>query len=149
MPNTPDGNYWGRDTNGTNEISWFKNLSGEWVQLGYGDYTDYPGDWNLKAHLYNDDGVYIEKTLVSEIVAYNYPNPCVEYTNIYFENPQNGNVKIIITDINGKLISTIQNSILQEGSYLINFNTQSLSTGTYIYSIFTNDIVLTKKFIKK
>ncbi len=51
LPNTPEGNYWGRDETSSDEISWFINLDEEWVQLGYENYTDYPGDWNLKAHL--------------------------------------------------------------------------------------------------
>jgi len=149
LPNTPDGNYWGRDTSSTDNISWFKNLDNEWAQLGHGNYTDYPGDWTLKAHLFNDNETYTEQIFGTGITAYNYPNPCTDFTNIIFNNPEDGNIKITIIDMNGKIISVIQNSYLLEGSYSVSFNSQNLSSGIYLYQIQTQNNTITKKFIKK
>ncbi len=138
--------YWGRDASSTEGISWFKeSSSGSWVQLGVGSWSDYPGDWTLKAHLYNAEGAGIEKVFGNKLISYNYPNPCSNYTNIYFENAKFSNVTITIFDINGKEVTVLLNSSLQKGNYSINFNTQSLPAGTYFYNIIIDNETSTKK----
>lgn len=140
--------YWGRDAESTQGISWFFNTSAsQWQKMGTDPYQDFGGDWTLKAHLYNDEGVGIEKIVGTQISAYNYPNPCSEFTNINFKTATDGNVKIEITNINGKQIGTIQNSNLKAGNYTVNYNTSSLNSGVYFYSVISGDKKITKKFV--
>jgi len=144
--------YWGRDANSSAGISWFiETSSGEWVQLGEGDWFDYPGDWTLKVHIYNENsatGIEVgNENRNTELT--NYPNPFTTNTSITFYNPENQNVKLYVTDINGKVIQVLLNNKLTKGKYSIDFNSEKLSSAIYIYTIQTKYGRTTKKMIKK
>jgi photosystem II stability/assembly factor-like uncharacterized protein len=68
----------------------------------------------------------------------NYPNPFNPVTTIKFDissKLKTGLVKLEIFDMTGKRITSIVNEILGAGSYSVNFDASSLSTGTYIYRL--------------
>ncbi len=84
-----------------------------------------------------------------------YPNPFNSTTNIRFDLPESGLVKINIYNINGKLISTLNNSIMSAGYKQITWNTQNysgsnLSSGIYIIKIEmnTNNAITKVLFVK-
>jgi len=81
----------------------------------------------------------------SYILDQNYPNPFNPNTTIRFEIPKEENVKIIVTDILGKVIETIVDSKLKTGRYSVLFNADNLSSGMYFYTLITNNITITKK----
>ena len=52
----------------------------------------------------------------------------------------------------GRLVSTLVNSVLDEGSHVVNWNGYDnsgdvVSAGVYIYSLESSDMVMTKKMI--
>jgi C1A family cysteine protease len=80
----------------------------------------------------------------------NYPNPFNSSTNIAFELNQESKVKLVIYNIQGKIITTLLNEKLSADNYSINWTPNSISSGIYIYRLTINDKSISKKcvFIK-
>ena len=77
-----------------------------------------------------------------------FPNPAIDLFNLEFNVTINGNVKIDITDLTGKVLSTLFNGNLKAGKNSLTFNKNALLSGTYIITIKTsNDTLLSKKLI--
>ncbi|MFZ4402173.1 MAG: T9SS type A sorting domain-containing protein, partial [Bacteroidales bacterium] len=72
----------------------------------------------------------------------NYPNPAREITNIVYTLPEQGKVKIIITNILGQPIRTIVDEEQSEGIYkvIISASDLNLFSGVYMYQIEVNGI---------
>ncbi len=68
----------------------------------------------------------------------NFPNPFNPSTTIKFNIPKEGNVKISVYDISGKLVSTLVNEFKNAGSYELKFDGSNLSSGVYFYKMETN-----------
>ena len=83
------------------------------------------------------------------ILYQNYPNPFNSTTKIRFSvKGNNVNVKIIIYDISGKLISEIINQNFSSGTYETDFNSNNLTSGVYFYTLNINDKTIdTKKML--
>ena len=77
----------------------------------------------------------------------NYPNPFNPSTQIKFSVPQTSDVKVIVTDILGREVSTLVNDNLSAGNYSINFNASNLASGIYFYSLITDNFKQSKKMI--
>ena len=71
-------------------------------------------------------------------LSQNYPNPFNPVTNISFSLPADANVKILIYDVSGKMISELLNKKMPGGKHTVNFNGNELSTGTYFYRLSAN-----------
>jgi hypothetical protein len=65
----------------------------------------------------------------------NYPNPFNPSTQITYNIPKDGNVKLSIYDILGREISTLVNENKTVGRYSAQFNSDRLSSGTYFYRL--------------
>ncbi|RPI17620.1 MAG: T9SS C-terminal target domain-containing protein [Ignavibacteriae bacterium] len=104
--------------------------------------NDNPGSGhNFTLNVNND---ITEKTFS---LAQNYPNPFNPSTNIKFDIAKEGMVKLNVYDISGNLVSTVVNENYNAGSYSINFNASSLSSGVYFYKLETADFTAIKKMI--
>jgi hypothetical protein len=78
----------------------------------------------------------------------NYPNPFNPSTIIDFSLKSPSNVKIIVTDILGREVTTIINDNLQAGEHKTEFNGNNLSSGIYYYSMYLDGVFFgTKKMI--
>lgn len=77
----------------------------------------------------------------------NYPNPFNPTTRINYSVPVSGLVKLKIFDITGRLIQTLVNEVKNPGSYLVEFNASSLSSGTYFYRLEGHNFTETKKML--
>jgi len=75
----------------------------------------------------------------------NYPNPFNPVTKINFRIPERVNVKLSVFDILGKEIYTPVNNFLSPGSYSVDFNGVSLSSGVYFYKLSAGDFISVKK----
>jgi len=78
-------------------------------------------------------------------LSQNYPNPFNPVTNIDFVIPEKQLVILRIYNTLGQLVSEVVNEQLDGGKHSINFNASELPSGTYIYSLITQQKVLTKK----
>jgi hypothetical protein len=77
----------------------------------------------------------------------NYPNPFNPETSFKFQVAKYGNVKIIVYDITGQLISEIVNREMEPGTYSMIFYASGLSSGVYYYQLSAGGFVESRKMI--
>jgi len=77
----------------------------------------------------------------------NYPNPFNPVTNIKFNLPKSGSVKLIVFDVMGREVATMFDENMNAGSYTTDFDASGLSSGIYFYKLITADFTDTKKMM--
>lgn len=80
-------------------------------------------------------------------LSQNYPNPFNPKTNIRYELPASGFVRLAVYDISGKEIETLVSTKQNAGVYEIDWDGSKLSSGVYFYKLTTDNFVATKKMI--
>ncbi len=75
----------------------------------------------------------------------NYPNPFNPSTTITYQLPEDGRVKILIYDMLGRLIKELVNEEIEAGIHEVEFNANSLASGTYIYQLQAGGKVMINK----
>jgi hypothetical protein len=80
-------------------------------------------------------------------LSQNYPNPFNPTTRINYSLPKASVVKLVVFDLLGREVVTLVNEAKQAGSYSIDFNGSTLSSGIYFYRITTGDFTATKKML--
>ena len=87
-------------------------------------------------------------SILREYMLYNnYPNPFNPSTTIKFYLPEAGLARLTVYDINGKEISTLVNSQLNEGIYETRFDAGPLASGLYFYKLSVNSFSDVRKMI--
>ncbi len=119
--------------------------------------TYVPGNPSTGLHYFDDlriasfDPVGVEMEDNGIPVSYNleqnYPNPFNPATVIKFSIPEASNVKIIISDILGREVTTLVNDNLNAGSYSVNFDAGKISSGVYFYTLMTDKFKQSKKML--
>ncbi|MBL7128860.1 MAG: T9SS type A sorting domain-containing protein [Ignavibacteria bacterium] len=128
-----------------------------WLGSGNGSYSGYNSSFQVDLHnpiiqiAFYDTTVGIQN-IGTEIpdkyeLHQNYPNPFNPVTNIQFDLPKSGQVKLSIYNILGEEIETLYNGLLSAGSYEYDFNASSYASGVYFYRIETGDFVAVKKLV--
>ena len=77
----------------------------------------------------------------------NYPNPFNPSTNIKFDIPKSGNVKIAVYDIAGKLVTELLNQNLSPGTYITSWNADGYASGVYYCRLETDGFSKTNKML--
>ena len=80
-------------------------------------------------------------------LSQNYPNPFNPLTVINYQLPVNSFVTLKIYDVLGNEIKTVVNENQEAGTYKINFDGSSLTSGMYIYKLTANGFTSTKKMM--
>ncbi|MFA5012031.1 MAG: choice-of-anchor J domain-containing protein [Ignavibacteria bacterium] len=80
-------------------------------------------------------------------VSQNYPNPFNPTTKINFALPKSGLVTMKVYDILGKEVATLVNEVKNAGSYTVDFNASSLTSGMYFYKVSVNGFSEVKKMM--
>ncbi len=84
-------------------------------------------------------------------LSQNYPNPFNPSTEIRYENPTLGRIRLMIFNEIGEEISTLIDEVQQPGMHAITFSTSGaltqLASGTYFYRIETDNQVISKKMV--
>ncbi|MGK0389535.1 MAG: hypothetical protein ACI94Y_002276 [Maribacter sp.] len=75
-----------------------------------------------------------------------YPNPARGKINIEFEMAADSDVRIVISDMAGKVLK-VQHNFYSEGMKKETFDISNLSTGYYLLSMYSGDDVKTMKFV--
>ena len=81
------------------------------------------------------------------LLEQNHPNPFHSSTSIEFSIPVTQQVKITITDMQGRVIKTLLNETKKAGTYSIELNKNELSAGIFFYTMQTGYFTSTKKMI--
>lgn len=91
----------------------------------------------------------VEAELVpTEFALYqNYPNPFNPSTTIRYQLPKESKVVIKIYNVLGSEVMELLNEQKEAGIYEVEFNAETLSSGTYVYKIASDNFVQTKKMI--
>ncbi|MCE1166267.1 MAG: T9SS type A sorting domain-containing protein [Bacteroidetes bacterium] len=80
-------------------------------------------------------------------LSQNYPNPFNPVTKINFSIPKSGFVTLKVYDALGREVSTLVSENKTTGSYTVDFNGSSFSSGAYFYRLESNGYVETKKML--
>jgi hypothetical protein len=78
-----------------------------------------------------------------------YPNPAKDYINIEFDITEQKNVRVVISEFNGKHIKTILNNKLEQGQHRINWDCKTknglkVSSGLYLCRVYAGRNLMTK-----
>lgn len=77
----------------------------------------------------------------------NYPNPFNPSTNIKYQIPASGLVKITIYDVSGREVEVLVNEVKQAGIYEVSFDGTRLASGVYYYNMETEGFTETMKMV--
>jgi hypothetical protein len=80
-------------------------------------------------------------------LSQNYPNPFNPVTKISFDIPKSSLVSLKVYDVLGKEVASLVNEVKNPGSYIVDFNGVSLSSGIYFYKLETNGFTSVKKMM--
>ncbi len=80
-------------------------------------------------------------------LAQNYPNPFNPATKISYSIPEAGEVSIKIYSVVGEMITNLVNENQEAGTYEVEFNASSLTSGIYFYRLSAGNFSETKKLI--
>lgn len=90
----------------------------------------------------------ISNTIPEEyLLEQNYPNPFNPVTNVRFQIPKAGFVKIIVLDVTGREITTLVNENLTPGTYESNWDASGFSSGVYFCRMETAGYSETRKML--
>ena len=78
-------------------------------------------------------------------LSQNYPNPFNPLTNIRFEMENAQKVSLNIYDLSGKLVLRIFRGYLESGIHNFAIDAHALASGTYIYTLHTNSLSVSRK----
>lgn len=77
----------------------------------------------------------------------NYPNPFNPATKIKFDIPEKSYVKLVVFDALGREVNNLVNDYLSPGTYVVDWNGLSLTSGTYFYRLEAGNNTDTKKML--
>ncbi|MBT3209505.1 MAG: T9SS type A sorting domain-containing protein [Bacteroidetes bacterium] len=105
--------------------------------------------WLEGNNLYSKDAISIVSKLSFEnktTLLQNTPNPFSDFTEIPFYISEKTNVKLCVYNLFGEMIYELANTEFSAGNHSIKFNSNNLSSGTYIYSLSANEANQSKYF---
>ena len=75
----------------------------------------------------------------------NVPNPVMDNTSISFYLPEDGKVRLTVSNTIGQEIMTLASSDFSKGMHTIQMDAKTLSTGVYFYNLEANNKSITKQ----
>ncbi len=76
-----------------------------------------------------------------------YPNPSQGKTSFTYMTPKDGEVRITLNDMTGKLVKTLTSGRISAGEHTVNFDATSLPSGTYVYVLESGTTRLVRQMI--
>lgn len=80
-------------------------------------------------------------------LSQNFPNPFNPSTKIEYTLPQQSNVNLVVYDMLGREVATLVDRQQTAGSYTVDFEASSLSSGVYLYRLETGSRTITRKMM--
>lgn len=84
---------------------------------------------------------------ISFELAQNYPNPFNPSTKISWQSPVSSHQTLKVYDVLGNEVATLVDELKSAGSYEVEFNSENLASGVYIYRLQTAEFTETKKMV--
>ncbi|GAB4285946.1 MAG: hypothetical protein Kow0098_00540 [Ignavibacteriaceae bacterium] len=119
-------------------------------------YTDknlVAGNYSYRLKQVDYDGSYeysdaVEVTVNPPAVfelSQNYPNPFNPSTTIKFSIPKSTNVTLKVFNALGQEVKTLVNGFVEAGSHTVNFNSEGLNSGLYLYRLQADEFTQVRK----
>ncbi|MCB0715828.1 MAG: DUF4082 domain-containing protein [Chitinophagaceae bacterium] len=146
----------------TDAIHWIKigfvngaGTSNAKIDYSYVDKNPAPGHYYYRLNQIDYDGQSKLSNIVSVklngddfyVLKQNFPNPFSNETTIEYTLPKTQPVKIILTDLQGRLIKVLVNAIMDGGNHIIVFNKNQLASGIYLYKMEAGNFKATRKLL--
>jgi hypothetical protein len=93
------------------------------------------------------DVVEVNTIPISFDLAQNYPNPFNPSTIIRWQSPIASHQSLKVYDILGNEVATLVDELKPAGNYEVEFNSENLASGVYIYRLQTAEFTETKKMV--
>ena len=77
----------------------------------------------------------------------NYPNPFNPSTEVRYQLPVVGHVRLVVYDLLGRALATLVNEVKSPGNYTVAFDASNLASGLYLYRLETGKFVDTKRMV--
>ncbi|MCW8804519.1 MAG: T9SS type A sorting domain-containing protein [Ignavibacteriaceae bacterium] len=151
-----------RDVVDENEIDWteigFEQGKGTTTERNFYSFKDVPfydGTYHYRLRQVDYDGSFtysneVEVNLFSVKsfeLSQNYPNPFNPSTTISFQLPEASFISLKVYDAIGTEVETIAEGKYPAGVHEVNFNSEKLSSGLYLYRIISGNTELTRKMM--
>lgn len=130
---------------GQAELTWERWDGGAWYTMLAAWPLDF--DFAILAVVDNSTSGIEDDSFFNGIKADVMPNPAVETANVVFELENAGSVDLMIIDLTGKIVYTMDEAEMAKGRHVLNVPVSNLAAGTYYYSIGVNGNRLTKKMV--
>jgi hypothetical protein len=92
-------------------------------------------------------GINNNETALSFTLEQNYPNPFNPVTNIKYQIPKDGFVKLAVYDMLGREVEVLINEKQSTGAYETSWNASRFSSGVYFYKLTAGNFVETKRML--
>ncbi|MEJ2103323.1 MAG: T9SS type A sorting domain-containing protein [Ignavibacteriaceae bacterium] len=89
----------------------------------------------------------INYTITTFNLYQNYPNPFNPTTKIRFELPHSSYTKLVVYDLLGREVKILFEGEAFAGMNEVDFDAENLAAGIYLYTLFTDDFIATKKLM--
>jgi len=94
-----------------------------------------------------ETGIASEDLIPSVRLAPAAPNPFTSLTTISFTLPATGYARLQVFDLSGRLVATLNDSVLPEGPHSFNLSGYDLNAGIYIYRLQHHSELLTGRCV--
>lgn len=108
--------------------------------------------WERGDNTFSKDGLSVISSITTANVVtqelelfQNVPNPVMDNTSISFYLPEDGKVRLTVSNTIGQEIMTLANSDFSKGMHTIQMDAKTLSTGVYFYNLEANNKSITKQ----
>lgn len=108
--------------------------------------------WEKGDNVFSKDGISVISSISTsteieqELELYqNVPNPVMDNTSISFYLPEDGNVRLAVSNTIGQEIMTLASDNYTKGMHTIQMDANTMSTGVYFYKLESNNKSITKQ----
>ena len=108
--------------------------------------------WEKGDNVFSKDGLSVISSITTaNVVAQelelfqNVPNPVMDNTSISFYLPEDGNVRLTVSNTIGQEIMTLASDNYTKGMHTIQMDANTMSTGVYFYNLESNNKSITKQ----
>ncbi len=128
-----------------NASAWEMWDNGAWYDI----VTAWGGTLNIIMFMYAEmgEGVSTSNMIITPGSHYVYPNPSFNSSMLVYNLVSDTEVSIVVTDIQGRVISETARTHMPAGSHNMHINASGLSAGVYFYQIITGEETVQGRFL--
>ena len=108
--------------------------------------------WEKGDNVFSKDGISVISSISTSTVIeqelelyQNVPNPVMDNTSISFYLPEDGDVRLTVSNTIGQEIMTLASDNYTKGMHTIQMDANTMSTGVYFYNLESNNKSITKQ----